>query len=314
MLSVSRPIEVVVLKDWVTLTKVTPLPVEHLDQLGEIHQRAAEAVDLVDDDDVDAAGLDVGEQPLQRRALQRAAGEAAVVVAVGHQHPAFGLLAGDVGLAGLALGVEAVELHVEAFLAGLAGVDRAAELADDRLLHARRSPVLQAEEDPAVPARAGDGAGDGRERSVGPALVLVVVVAHGHAVLDALPFADQPRAGDRPVVGAVWRRRIRSPPSSSSAERLEALDRLGLQPAIGQFLDAVGEPAFEEAAVVGRRLGLEELAPLLLQLRRSASSSAPPHRASTRVGHIRASLSLEDVGMTALVGREVERTFSAVGR
>ena len=52
------------------------------------------------------------------------------------------------------------------------------------------------------------------------------------------------------------------------AERLQPLHRLGLQPAVGQFLDAVGEPAFEEAAVVGRRLGVEEIAPLLLQLRR----------------------------------------------
>ena len=107
MLSVSRPIEVVVLNDWVTETKVTLYAVEHLDQLGEVHQRARQPVDLVDHHDVDQAGLDVGEQPLQRRALQRAAGEAAVVVAVAHQHPALGALAGDVGLAGLALGVEA---------------------------------------------------------------------------------------------------------------------------------------------------------------------------------------------------------------
>ena len=64
--------------------------------------------------------------------LQRAAGEAAIVVAVRHQHPALGALAGDVGLAGLALGVEAVELHVEPFLAGLAGVDGAAELLTGR--------------------------------------------------------------------------------------------------------------------------------------------------------------------------------------
>ena len=113
------------------------LPVEHLDQLGEVHERAAEAVDLVDDDDVDPAGLDVGEQPLQRRALQRAAREAAIVVVVRNQGPAFGLLAGDIGLASLPLGVEAVELHVEPFLGGLPGVDRAAEAPDDRLLHAR---------------------------------------------------------------------------------------------------------------------------------------------------------------------------------
>ena len=57
-------------------------------------------------------------------------------------------------------------------------------------------------------------------------------------------------------VGALGPRRRGPQPG------LEPLDRLGLQPAIGEFLDAVGEPAFEEAAVVGRRLGLEEIAPL----------------------------------------------------
>ena len=110
MFSVSRPMQVVVLNDCVTETKVTSLRVEHVDQLGEVHQRAGEPVDLVDDHDIDQPGLDVGEQPLQRRPLQRAAGDAAVVVAVGHQHPALGPLAGDVGLAGLALRVEGVEL------------------------------------------------------------------------------------------------------------------------------------------------------------------------------------------------------------
>jgi hypothetical protein len=75
------------------------------------------------------AALDIRQQALQGRPLQRAAGHAAIVVAVGHQHPALGALAGDVGLAGLALGVEAVELHVEPLLARLAGVGtRSAEL------------------------------------------------------------------------------------------------------------------------------------------------------------------------------------------
>ena len=137
MLSVSRPMEVVVLNDWVTLTKVTLFRSNTSTSLAKSISERRQPVDLVDDDDVDPARFDVGDQALQRRALQRAAGEAAVVVAVGHQQPALGLLARDIGLARLALGVEAVELHVEAFLARLAGVDRAAELADDRLLHAR---------------------------------------------------------------------------------------------------------------------------------------------------------------------------------
>ena len=81
-------------------------------------------------------------------------------------------------------------------------------------------------------------------------------------MLDALPFADQPRAGDRPVIGAD--------PAQNDvaavellAERFEALDGLRLQAAISQLLDPVGEPAFEEAPIVGRRLGVEEFAPLV---------------------------------------------------
>ena len=101
---------------------------EHVHQLGEVGQRAAQAVDLVDHHHVHLPALDVGQQPLQRRPLQRAAGEAAVVVAVADQHPALGALGGDVGLAGVALGVEGVELLVEPLLGALAGVDRAAEL------------------------------------------------------------------------------------------------------------------------------------------------------------------------------------------
>ena len=97
MLSVSRPMLVVVLNCWVTETKVTLMLLERLDQLGEVHQRAAEPVDLVDDDDVDQPGLDVAQQPLQGRPLQRAARDPAIVVAVGQGHPALGPLARDVG-------------------------------------------------------------------------------------------------------------------------------------------------------------------------------------------------------------------------
>ena len=83
------------------------VPLERLDQLGEVHQRAAEPVDLVDDDDVDQPGLDVAQQALQRRPLQRAARDAAIVVLVGQRDPALGALALDVGQPRLALGVEA---------------------------------------------------------------------------------------------------------------------------------------------------------------------------------------------------------------
>jgi hypothetical protein len=114
MFSVNRPIDVVVLNDWVTLTKVYAVAIEDLDQPGEIHQGTAEAVDLVNDHNVDALCLDVGQQPLECRALQRRARNAAIIVAIMDKQPAFGFLAGDVGLAGLALRIKRIELKLEA--------------------------------------------------------------------------------------------------------------------------------------------------------------------------------------------------------
>ena len=221
MLSVSRPMQVVVLKAWVTRDEGDAVRLEHVHQLGEVGQRAAQAVDLVDHHHVHRPALDVGEQPLQRRPLQRAAGEAAVVVAVADQRPALGALGGDVGLAGVALGVEGVELLVEPLLGALAGVDRAAEL-----LHLRRhrgvgplcggscaTSLAQAEEGPAVPARAGDVPGDGGEGPVRPALELEVVGAHRDHVLarpaTPAPAACRPAGGCRRGCGGG--RRCRRP-------------------------------------------------------------------------------------------------------
>jgi hypothetical protein len=42
---------------------------EHVEWLGKIGERTGEPVDLVADDGVYPAGLDVSDQPLQRRAL-----------------------------------------------------------------------------------------------------------------------------------------------------------------------------------------------------------------------------------------------------
>ncbi len=57
------------------------MPLENLDDLGEVRERAGQPVDLVDDDIIDPPGLDVLEQALERRALEGAAGDPAVVVA-----------------------------------------------------------------------------------------------------------------------------------------------------------------------------------------------------------------------------------------
>src|SRR5260370_35183766 len=69
-----------------------------------------------------------------------------------------------------------------------------------------RAPVaFQTKEHPAIPAYAGDPAGDRRERFVGAPLILEIVAAHGDAVLDALPFPHQPGAGDRSAFGPpLW--------------------------------------------------------------------------------------------------------------
>ena len=108
---------------------------EQLDQLGEVHQCADQAVDLIDHHDVDLAGLDVGEEPLEGRALESGSGKAAVFVISLEQHPAFGLLARDIGLAGLALGVQRIERHVEPFILRHSGVNRAALFAEWGLAH-----------------------------------------------------------------------------------------------------------------------------------------------------------------------------------
>ena len=58
--------------------------VEELDELGEVGERAGEAVDLVDHHHVDRAGRDIRQELLQGRAVHRPAREAAVVVAGRH--------------------------------------------------------------------------------------------------------------------------------------------------------------------------------------------------------------------------------------
>ena len=107
------------------------MPLEDVDQLREIGQRAGQPVDLVDDDAVDPAGLDVGEQALQRRALQRGAADTRRRRSGLDERASPLALALDVGLAGRALGVEGVELLLQALLAGFPGVDRAADLGLD---------------------------------------------------------------------------------------------------------------------------------------------------------------------------------------
>ena len=84
--------------------------VKQLHELGEVGERPGQAIDLVDDHNVDPALSDVSEQLLQAGSVQAAAGEAAVVVMISDQSPSFVGLALDVGLRGLPLSMKRVEL------------------------------------------------------------------------------------------------------------------------------------------------------------------------------------------------------------
>ena len=102
--------------------------IEEFHQLGKIGERTGQPVDLVDDDDVDLAGADIVQQTLQGRAVGVAAGEAAIVVFGPDQGPAGMGLASDIGLRGIVLGIEGVEVLLQPLVGRDPGIDRAANL------------------------------------------------------------------------------------------------------------------------------------------------------------------------------------------
>ena len=84
-------------------------------------------VHLVEHDDVYPRIFNVRQQPLQCGALHATAGVAPVIIRCLDDFPSFVLLARDIGLAGLPLGMERVELLVQTFLGRFAGIDGAAD-------------------------------------------------------------------------------------------------------------------------------------------------------------------------------------------
>ena len=129
-------------------------------------------------------------------------------------------------------------------------------------------PGFEAEEGKAVPLGAGNRARDGRQGLVGGGPeVLEISVPHRDAVLDALILPDQPCPGNRPGVRAHLPFRLAAT-IQFLAEFLQPPDCFRLKAAIGQFLDAVRQSALEIPAIERRWLGLEQIAPLLLELRR----------------------------------------------
>ena len=101
--------------------------IEQLNQLGEVCQRPRQAVDLVDDDDVNLPGADIVQQLLKVGTVGGPAGVSAVVIAGPDQGPAGMGLAFDIGRGGIVLRVQRVELLVEPVLGGDPRIDRAAD-------------------------------------------------------------------------------------------------------------------------------------------------------------------------------------------
>src|SRR5690606_13041738 len=100
----------------------------------------------------------------------------------------------------------------------------------------------------------------------GPPLPFEPVGGDGDDLLDTLPFPKQPSAGDRAVAVETHAALLLVTAVEFLAQPFQPPDRLRLQPAIGQFLNAVSQSGFKIAPVERRRLSVEQIAPLLLQL------------------------------------------------
>ena len=114
------------------------LGIKDLDDLGKVGERAGQPVNFVDHDDLDLAVADLGEQMLQCRPFQIPAGAPAIIVGLRQTGPALMALAPDKRFAGLALGMQRVELLLQPLFGGFAGVDRTAQArasAQRQLIH-----------------------------------------------------------------------------------------------------------------------------------------------------------------------------------
>src|SRR3977135_4005912 len=115
--------------------------IEQFNQLGEIRQRSRQAVDFVDNNDLNLPGADIVQQLLKVGAVGGPAGVSPIVIAGADQSPAGMGLAFDVGGGGLVLGIQRVKLLIEAMVGRNPGIDRAADRLDRSSPHGRASIV-----------------------------------------------------------------------------------------------------------------------------------------------------------------------------
>src|SRR5690606_36690245 len=106
--------------------KTDVMLLKQLDQTGKIRERAGQAIDLVDNHDIDASRGDIGEQLLKAGPFHAATGIAPVIIAGGQGPPAYAGLALDISLTGLMLGIETVKTLLQPFLGAFARIDGAA--------------------------------------------------------------------------------------------------------------------------------------------------------------------------------------------
>ena len=174
------------------------MTVEQFDELGKVSERARQAIDLVDDYDVDLSRLNVSQQTLESWSIGRTAGEAAVIVAIADQGPGRMDLASNVGFRSFVLGVERVEVLVESQFRGDAGVDRTTN--GLRWVQSSSSDffgwfVTEAEEPRAIPVCAGDREGNFRQTWINFIIPRKSSGQHHDPMRLTGPFADQHGTG-----------------------------------------------------------------------------------------------------------------------
>src|SRR5271154_3307139 len=123
-LSVSRPMEVVVLNCWVTETNDTPWASNSSTSLAKSASER-QAVDLVDDNNVELSRADIVKQSLQVGTVGGPTGVSAIIISRSNQGPAGMGLTFDISRGRFVLGIQRIELLVESVFGGDAGVDRA---------------------------------------------------------------------------------------------------------------------------------------------------------------------------------------------
>ncbi len=106
--------------------------IEALDQLGKVGKGSGQTINLVDYNHLNEPRVDVCQQALKAGPVERATGDAAIVISGLARNPAFVPLAGDVCGTRLVLGIERIEVLVVPLVGGFTRVDGAS---DSRLAH-----------------------------------------------------------------------------------------------------------------------------------------------------------------------------------